>query len=135
MKYLLAIIAAVVLLSAIVANVLGAEAKSIVCLDGDTVRADIHLGFDVVLRDQTIRIADFDAWEASRRRQTVVIDSAELEKGQKAKEALAKLLHDAKRVEVVESGKGDPYGRRSCAVYADGKSVAEYMRQNGHERK
>ncbi len=135
MKYLIATIAAIVLLTCIVKACYSAEARSIVVLDGDTVRADIHLGFDVVLREQTIRLFGFDAWEVSRRRRTVQVDEAEMAKGEKAKAALAKLVHEAKRVEVVESGERDPFGRRSCSVYVDGKSLADIMRRNGHERK
>ncbi len=135
MKYLIAIIVALVYVACVVKACYSAEARSIIVLDGDTFRSDLHLGFDVVLHDQTVRIHNFDAWEVSRKRRTVTIDNAELEKGEKAKQALAAMLHSAKRVEVVESGERDPYGRRSCAVYVDGKSAVDALRAGGHERK
>ena len=139
MKYLVAIIAAVLLLSAIVANVLGAELSNITCLDGDTVKADIDVGFDIVLKQQTIRIYKFDAWETARHRQTLELSplqwQEEMRKGMSAKMALQSILKTAKQVTVHEVSGRDPYGRRLLELYADGKYVADLMREKGHERK
>lgn len=139
MKYLVAIIAAVLLLSAIVANVLGAELSNITCLDGDTVKADIDVGFDIVLKEQTIRIYKFDAWETARHRQTLELSplqwQEEMRKGMSAKMALQSILKTAKQVTVHEVSGRDPYGRRLLELYADGKYVADLMREKGHERK
>ena len=139
MKYLVAIIAAVLLLSAIVANVLGAELSNITCLDGDTVKADIDVGFDIVLKQQTIRIYKFDAWETAKHRQTLELSplqwQEEMRKGMSAKMALQSILKTAKQVTVHEVSGRDPYGRRLLELYADGKYVADLMREKGHERK
>ena len=139
MKYLVALIAAALLLSAIVANVLGAELSNITCLDGDTVKADIDVGFDIVLKQQTIRIYKFDAWETARHRQTLELSplqwQEEMRKGMSAKMALQSILKTAKQVTVHEVSGRDPYGRRLLELYADGKYVADLMREKGHERK
>ena len=110
----------------------GAELRRIRCLDGDTIVADISLGFDVVLAQQTIRIHNYDAWETSYRRQTIEYATDELAKGALAKAALEKLLTG--KVTVLEVAGRDPYGRRLLEVYADGVNVGETLRAQGHER-
>jgi len=110
-----------------------AECRNIRCLDGDTLVADIDLGFDVVLSQQTIRIHNYDAWETSYRRQTIVFAKDELAKGALAKAALEKLLTGSK-VTVEEVAGRDPYGRRLLDVYANGVNVGETLRAQGHER-
>jgi len=111
----------------------GATLANVKIHDGDTFVADIVLGFDIVLAQQTVRIFAFDAWEVSRQRQTVTITDGELAKGQLAKAALEKLFASGV-VTVVESGKRDPYGRRSLWVFVDGKEVGALMRADGWER-
>jgi endonuclease YncB( thermonuclease family) len=101
--------------------------------DGDTFVADIELGFDIVLARQTVRIFAFDAWEITRQRQTVKITDEELIKGRLAKQALETLFEPAV-VSVAESGKRDPYGRRSLWVFVNGQEVGAIMRAAGHER-
>ncbi len=102
--------------------------------DGDTFVCDIVLGFDVVLRDQHVRVNAFDAWEVSRVRQTVKITDGELQKGLLAKAALVKLFAEAKLIQVIEPAARDPYGRRLLWVYVDGQELGGVMRKAGHER-
>lgn len=109
-----------------------AELRHIRTLDGDTIVADIALGFDVVLAQQTIRIHNYDAWETSYRRQTIEYATDELAKGALAKAALEKLLTG--KVTAQEVAGRDPYGRRLLEVYADGVNVGETLRAQGHER-
>jgi len=109
-----------------------AECRHIRVLDGDTFVASIDLGFDVILDAQTIRIHNYDAWETSYRRQTIEYATDELAKGALAKAALEKLLTG--KVTVQEVAGRDPYGRRLLDVYADGVSVGETLRAQGHER-
>ncbi len=111
-----------------------AECRNIRVLDGDTIVSDIALGFDVVLHQQTIRIHNYDAWETSYRRQTIEYATDEMAKGALAKAALEKLLGSASKVTVQEVAGRDPYGRRLLDVYADGGSVGETLRAQGHER-
>ncbi len=111
-----------------------AECRNIRVLDGDTLVADLSLGFDVVLHQQTIRIHNYDAWETSYRRQTIEYATDEMAKGALAKAALEKLLGSASKVTVQEVAGRDPYGRRLLEIYADGVSVGETLRKAGHER-
>lgn len=107
--------------------------------DGDTLRADVHLPFDVTLREQRIRVRDFDAWEVSKTR-NIEISDAEIAKGLKARDDLAKLLRESDGVYI----EGEPrarytYERLLAHLYVDrgGElvNVAEWMRNKGHERK
>lgn len=122
-------------LVAMLSSALAAEAKIVKVIDGDTFTADLHVGFDIVLSGQTVRIYGFDAWELSRARRTVNVTDAEIAKGKSAKIALEQLLRGAERVEVREVMGRDPFGRRLLEVYADGKEVGRTMRDKGHERK
>ena len=106
--------------------------QNIRVLDGDTFYCDIDLGFDIVLKEQVVRIYNFDAWETSRRRQTVVVTDREIAMGKVAKLNLEQLLKGI--VTVVESGHFDPYGRRSLWVFSNGKEVGAIMRAAGMER-
>lgn len=139
MKYLIAIIVAVLFLGCIVKAARSAEAVNITVLDGDTFRASIDLGFGVVLKDQTVRIYKFDAWETAKHRQTLDLSplewNEEIRKGISAKFALEKLLKEAKRVEVREVQGRDVWGRLLLEVYADGLHVADTMTAKGHARK
>lgn len=138
MKYLAAIIIAI-FLAACISAARSAELANIVVKDGDTVSADIDLGFDVVLKKQDIRIYKFDAWETAKHRQTLDLSplqwQEEMRKGMSAKMALQSILKTAKQVTVHEVSGRDPYGRRLLELYADGKYVADLMREKGHERK
>ena len=142
MKYVVAIIAAVLLLSAIVANVLGADARNVRVVDGDTIVCVIDPGFDLISPPRRVRIAGFDAWESTTSRRALKLTkeqwASELPKGKAAKEALAKLISEADSVEVFEPNpkpKRDPWGRLTLHVYADGKEVGAILRAQGHERK
>jgi endonuclease YncB( thermonuclease family) len=133
MKYLLAT------LCLIAAPAYGAELTDYTVLDGDTVRGSIDLGFGVVLKDQTIRIYGFDAWESTKHRQTLDLTPKEWEqeiiKGKVAKTSLESLLKLAKKVRVHEvSGESDPYGRRLAEIYADDRHVGDAMKAKGHAR-
>lgn len=103
--------------------------------DGDTIKADVVLGFGLVWHDRDIRVAGFDAWESNRARRTVKVTAGEIEKGKLATAALEQLLGSAKRVSVLESsGPRDPHGRVLLWVFADGKEIGATMRAAGHER-
>lgn len=115
-----------------------AECKYLRIHDADTFMADIYLGFGVVLKDRVIRIAEYDAWEVSRNRRTLKLTDEqwleEITKGKAAKLALEELIGEADKVEVQEVAEKDPYGRLLLRVYADGVSVGETLRAQGHER-
>jgi endonuclease YncB( thermonuclease family) len=112
--------------------------SSVSVYDGDTITADVHLGFSVVLHDQRVRLMGFDAWELTRARRTVEITDEELVKGRKARDALQELLGGGAAYLVPEARGKDPYGRllgRLIVGTADGPlDVAEQMRRDGHDR-
>jgi endonuclease YncB( thermonuclease family) len=110
-------------------------------LDGDTIEADIMLGFDVTLDDQSIRLQGFDAWEVSRRRRTVTVTDDELAKGAIAKKELTELLATHKGriyLRPAKEGRG-VYGRvvGYLVIYTkDGDiiDVDKWMKGRGHAR-
>jgi endonuclease YncB( thermonuclease family) len=130
-KHLLAILIAVCLLGA---N--RYELSEIRVIDGDTIQADVALGYGVALRKESIRMADLDAWEATNNRRTVIITAAEIVKGKEASRVLTKLLADSKSVtlEPIHQDR-DGYGRLLGRIYADGNSVASFMKSGGHARR
>lgn len=64
-------------------------------IDADTLVANVHLPWSVVLVDQTLRVDSYDAWETSKRRQSEAageITDDEVVKGRIAKSEFEKLL-------------------------------------------
>lgn len=102
--------------------------------DGDTITADINVGFGIVLDNQKIRLLDFDAWEISYIRRTVNVTPAEIEKGLKAKADLQTYLADKRVTGVFDYPSSDPYGRLQAILFANNESVSDYMIQKGHQR-
>ena len=102
------------------------RAEIVSIYDGDTVRADVHLGLDVVLLDQPLRLVGFDTPE--------IRGSCEREilRAEKARNRLLQLLGSG-AVTVHLDGKGK-YGRWLATVYVDGADVAEVMIGEGHAR-
>ena len=111
---------------------------SVSVYDGDTVTADVHLGLDVVLRGQRIRLAGLDAWEITRARRTVEITDEELVKGQQARDGLRELLGAGAAYLVPEARGKDPYGRLLGRLVVGTErgpiDVAQQMRFRGHDR-
>lgn len=102
--------------------------------DGDTVKADINMPFDVTLRNQEIRFLGFDAWEVTKKRQSVVVTDAEVIKGAKAKIAF-KTWAAGKKFTIVPGDKPrDNYGRILAYGFFDKQSLADFMIKNDHDR-
>lgn len=99
--------------------------------DGDTYICDIHLDFDIILKEQVIRCADYDAWETSFKRKTIDYDVDEIRKGYKAKNDFIDYVSKAKIVEITVDSKRlrDTYGRILAVTYVDGKLLREHMSQ------
>lgn len=97
--------------------------------DGDTYICNIHLDFDIVLKDQVIRCADYDAWEISNKRKNIIYDPEEYAKGIKAKTDLINYVAKANVVEITINSKRlrDTYGRILAITYVDGKLLRDYM--------
>jgi len=103
--------------------------------DGDTFTANIYLDFDIWLTAKQVRIYQFDAWEISRVRKTVIITEAELIKGREAKLYLESLFAKAKRITIEPAPTKDPYGRLLGIVRVDGQLLSDLLRSKGYERR
>lgn len=108
--------------------------------DADTILADIHLGFNVVLTHQTIRLKDFDAWEISTGRKTVKVTKEEIAKGLQARDYVINMLKTT--AFKVSDGKYDIYNRVVADVYwldtkqnpMEYKLLSNTLRKEGFER-
>lgn len=108
-------------------------------IDGDTIRGDIDLQWGITLRNETIRAADFDAWETSRRRRSVRLAEDEVERGRRAKEYLSGLANGCEIVLVPGDEPRGVYGRILAKWYLRTDaghlvSIADLMRDGGHVR-
>ena len=110
-------------------------------IDGDTVEADIQLPLDIVVQKQSIRLAGYDAWEASKRRRSVNVTDEEVIKGKEATEALEALLASGSvSIKMLPKRSRDSYGRvlgEAFVYWADSAepiSVKDHMIKNGHSR-
>lgn len=96
-------------------------------IDGDTIVVDLHLGLDVVLDDQILRLYGIDAWE---------VRGEEREKGRLAKEFLIGLLAGGQAVIEIKpewgrNGRGK-YGRWLAVVFVAGENINDLMVSQGH---
>lgn len=110
-------------------------------IDGDTIEADIQLPLDIVMQKQSIRLAGYDAWEASKRRRSVNVTDEEVIKGKEATEALKALLASGSvSIKMLPERSRDSYGRvlgEALVYWADAAepiSVKDHMIKNGHSR-
>lgn len=108
-------------------------------IDGDTINADINLPWSITIRDQRIRASDYDAYETSKRRQSVQVTDEEVVKGKEAKQALIELSKKKMYIEPDNTTTfRDNYGRILGIIYyeEDGKmlKLSEYMRKNNYLR-
>ena len=91
------------------------NAKNIRVVDGDTVEAEVDLGFRVFRKD-IFRLAGINAPERS--------------KGQPAIDFLTSALKTNNVV--IESRKSEKYGRWLATIYADGVNVNQALVDMGH---
>tara|TARA_Y100000114_G_scaffold155992_1_gene181648 strand:+ start:442 stop:837 length:396 start_codon:yes stop_codon:yes gene_type:complete len=93
-------------------------------VDGDTLDADLQLGFSVVLHKQRIRLAGIDTPESRTR------NLEEKALGLKAKDRLVELCTGTFKVKSLGKGK---YGRILGIPYtADGEDICQKLIQEGH---
>ena len=107
-------------------------------VDADTVRGTIEFPLGLALRDQTVRGYGWDAYETSRRRQTVEVTDDEIRRGKRATDDLSDLMDSGRMFISVHSAR-DPYGRVLAdwmLVKRDGQRVyvGEWLEANGHLR-
>ncbi len=108
-------------------------------IDGDTLVGRVSLPWGETSRDITFRAADFDAWEASKRRRSVTVTDEEVAKGKDAKDWLAKLVKKERlRVQPMKEGSSqDKYGRALGVFYVQGdppRRLADMATESGHVR-
>jgi endonuclease YncB( thermonuclease family) len=113
--------------------------RNVRVVDGDTLEADIDLPMRVTLRQEMIRCAGYDAWEANKRRRSVNVTDEEVTKGKAATEALKSLIASGQLMVQLEEDDRDVYGRVLARLYvardAELVSVADWMIANEHTRR
>lgn len=91
--------------------------------DGDTVTVDIDLGFDVVLKNQKIRLVRIDAPEVRGR---------ERPEGLKSRDALrAKIGNKWIKIKTQKDKKGK-YGRWLGEIWLEDLCVNDWLLEEGH---
>lgn len=103
------------------------KATVIRVVDGDTLEADIRLGFDVTKRE-TVRFAEIDAYETRLGKNTT---EEEKELGLKGKEFLKSLLEGKEVILETFKDKGK-YGRYIAKVYFNEQNINELMIKEGY---
>jgi micrococcal nuclease len=91
--------------------------------DGDTITADIDLGFGVILRKQKIRLAYIDTPE---------IRGEERDKGLLARDYLRDLILDKEITLKTLKDKSGKYGRWLGIIYYDQTNVNDLLIAEGH---
>lgn len=98
------------------------RAKITEVYDGDTVTADIDLGFRIWIRGEKLRLHGIDAPE---------VRGATRENGLKSRDYLRKMvLNKTLIIETIKDKKGK-WGRYLAIIWLDGKRVNEIMIENG----
>jgi micrococcal nuclease len=93
-------------------------------IDGDTISADIDLGFKIFLKDIRVRLANIDCPESRSR------DTEERQFALKSKYFLSQLL-TSKAITLESHGK-DKFGRVLGILFADGEAVNTKMVEANH---
>lgn len=101
-------------------------------VDGDTVRANIDLGFHIWVRDEKLRLHAINAPELRRYGAGPKVTEAEKAAGAAAKAALADLI-EGRDVTLctIKDGKGK-YGRYLAQIYLGDVYVNQWMIDQGH---
>lgn len=106
--------------------------------DADTITFDVDLGWDgITVKNQTVRVLEFDAWEITKQRRTVgKITDKEIAKGKLALEDAKSIFAKATRIDVRMGKEGrDVYGRALVHITVDGVDYATKMKSLGHDRR
>lgn len=95
------------------------------CYDGDTCTINIYLGFDLVLKNQKVRLCDINAPE--------IRPLKSREAAQKAKDRLVELISSAGLIRLGIPGlfKRDSFGRILGYLYADGINLSHLLLKEG----
>jgi endonuclease YncB( thermonuclease family) len=107
-------------------NLYNYKAKCTAVIDGDTIDADVDLGFDVWIKTR-FRLLGIDTPETYG----VKKDSAEYAAGMLAKARTTELLLNKEIVLVTEKDRTEKYGRYLATVYVGGVNVNETLIKEG----
>jgi len=99
------------------------EAQVNSCYDADTCRIDIQIGFNIVLKDQVIRLYGINAWEVS---------GDEKPRGVVARDWMRKRVVGKKIIINTIKDKTGVYGRLLATFYVDGVSVNDELVELDH---
>lgn len=114
------------------------ECEILEIIDGDTFKVEIIVPeFDVKILNQIIRAANYDAFETSKRRQSVKVTDEEIIKGKECKEFISTLLKNNK-LYIIPRGH-DVYGRRLGRLFLSNDNqgfidLADIMKEAGFLR-
>lgn len=107
------------------------DIKIVQVVDGDTVDVDIDLGFNIVLRDERVRIIGIDTPESR------TSDGVEKLFGLAAKQRVYELLKDGGKLITTENNKGEDMRGKFGRVLGDfrihdGRLLTEVLIEEGH---
>lgn len=100
-------------------------------VDGDTVRANVDLGFRIWVNDETFRLYGIDAPE-TRAYAGREVSEAEKKRGQESKKVLKNLLEGRAVSLCTIRDKRGKYGRYLARIFVDGLDVNEWMVKKGY---
>lgn len=95
-------------------------------IDGDTVIADIDLGFDIVLKSQIVRLNNIDTPEIHSD------DEIEKKQGLISKQKLTELIINKSIILFVEKNYKDKYGRILGTIFVATININDYLIQNNY---
>ena len=96
-------------------------------VDGDTIILDIDLGFDIILRKQSVRLNGVDTPECRTK------NEVEKKAGFLAKAKVLSFCPEGARIQVKTSlNKKGKYGRILGTIYVDDLNVNEYLIENNY---
>ena len=102
------------------------QANLVKIVDGDTLDADIDLGFSVWVRKR-VRLVNIDTWESSTR------DKEEKKKGLAAKARLKELIKENKNQFIITSHGLGKFGRVLGEIFLDDdRNVNDILIEEGH---
>lgn len=107
------------------------RAKIIRVVDGDTVRADVDLGFRIHVNNEVFRLYGIDTPETQSRGGRVVTEE-EKARGLAAKEALKNLIEGRDVALCTIRDKQGKYGRYLARIFLDDLDVNQWLLDQGH---
>ena len=91
--------------------------------DGDTITVDIDLGFDIILKNQKIRLLRINAPE---------VRGPERPKGLKSRDALREKIGNRWVVIKTQKDKKGKFGRWLGDIWVDNECINEWLMKEGH---